>query len=385
MPWCARKQDRVPRRARRRSGAGRSDRSGGVCRRVAGVEPRVPLRREGRRLGKVARVSNRLHRRDRTLARAAAGGRRRLASCTSARPAPMAILPIKQAPIDESAPLGQNVWILDYYTRSKVECERLLWRMAEAGESSLDRDPAELALWRARPDDCPRLIREFRRGRMMIVGKGDNPLSAVYCRSRRRRRDPGSPRSRLPGRGVQRHQPGPDHPARVSGPVCRCARGSANHAARSVLAWPSRAVSSSSFRTGCCLRARPPRVTRYGAWLLGRLWNTAPRKPARGWGGSPRPATPRASGGRSSGFGNRKRTPRQSRDGPAEPVSQTSATQKGALERPPGALAGAGARRLAGCWRGGRGAFDREHAPKADIGQPLVEGNAFPVRQVPGL
>ena len=27
----------------------------------------------------------------------------------------------------------------------------------------------------------PRLIREFRRGRMMIVGKGDNPLSAVYA------------------------------------------------------------------------------------------------------------------------------------------------------------------------------------------------------------
>ena len=27
----------------------------------------------------------------------------------------------------------------------------------------------------------PRLVREFRRGRMMIVGKGDNPLSAVYA------------------------------------------------------------------------------------------------------------------------------------------------------------------------------------------------------------
>ena len=27
----------------------------------------------------------------------------------------------------------------------------------------------------------PRLVREFRRGRMLIVGKGDNPLSAVYA------------------------------------------------------------------------------------------------------------------------------------------------------------------------------------------------------------
>ncbi len=34
-------------------------------------------------------------------------------------------------PIDESAPLGQNLWPLwDYYTRSKVDSERLLWDLA---------------------------------------------------------------------------------------------------------------------------------------------------------------------------------------------------------------------------------------------------------------
>src|SRR5512135_391739 len=36
-------------------------------------------------------------------------------------------------PIDETAPLGQNVWFLDHYTRSKVECERLLWEMVNRG------------------------------------------------------------------------------------------------------------------------------------------------------------------------------------------------------------------------------------------------------------
>ena len=64
----------------------------------------------------------------------------------------MAIPAEGQAPIDESAPLGQNVWVLDYYTRSKVECERVLWKMADAG-LPLDGDPAELAFWRARSDD----------------------------------------------------------------------------------------------------------------------------------------------------------------------------------------------------------------------------------------
>ena len=55
----------------------------------------------------------------------------RAAFFISARPARMGIPRWGQPPIDETAPLGQNVWILDYYTRSKVECERLLWRMAE--------------------------------------------------------------------------------------------------------------------------------------------------------------------------------------------------------------------------------------------------------------
>ena len=85
-----------------------------------------------------------------------------------------------QAPIDESAPLGQNVWVLDYYTRSKVDCERSLWEMAEAGLPLTVIRPSWLFGERDRTT-VPRLVREFRRGRMMIVGKGDNPLSAVYA------------------------------------------------------------------------------------------------------------------------------------------------------------------------------------------------------------
>ena len=63
--------------------------------------------------------------------------------------------PDQPTPIDETAPLGQNVWFLDHYTRSKVECERLLWDLADSGRLPPDGDPAELALRRARPDDDP--------------------------------------------------------------------------------------------------------------------------------------------------------------------------------------------------------------------------------------
>ncbi len=40
----------------------------------------------------------------------------------------------RERPVDESEPLGQNVWLMDYYTRSKVDCEKILWDLAGAGK-----------------------------------------------------------------------------------------------------------------------------------------------------------------------------------------------------------------------------------------------------------
>src|SRR5262249_37374201 len=66
----------------------------------------------------------------RTLARAAAEarvGRFLPISSTSAYGHP----PDGSGPIDETTPLGQDFWIWDHYTRSKVESERVLWKAAE--------------------------------------------------------------------------------------------------------------------------------------------------------------------------------------------------------------------------------------------------------------
>ncbi len=115
-----------------------------------------------------------------TLARAAvrAGANRFLhISSTSAYGHP----PAGKTPIDETAPLGENVWVLDYYTQSKVECERLLWRMAETEGLPLTVIRPSWLFGERDRTTAPRLIREFRSGRMLIVGKGDNPLSAVYA------------------------------------------------------------------------------------------------------------------------------------------------------------------------------------------------------------
>jgi nucleoside-diphosphate-sugar epimerase len=186
-------------------------------------------------------------------------------------------------PIDESAPLGRNVWVLDYYTRSKVECERLLWEMAESGLPLTVIRPSWLFGERDRTT-VPRLVREFRRGRVMIVGKGDNPLSAVYAgvvadAAILAAQDPGS---RGEAYNITSHS--------------RITQRDFLDMLADALGVPrvTRQVSFPLAFTGGFLlemqdrllrRSRPPRITRYGAWLLGRHleYSTAKARARLGW------------------------------------------------------------------------------------------------------
>ncbi len=85
-------------------------------------------------------------------------------------------------PVDETAELGQNLWpIWDYYTLSKVECEKLLWRAVE-------RDGLRLTVirpsWLYGERDrttVARLVTRLRAGKVPLIGPGNNPLSAIYA------------------------------------------------------------------------------------------------------------------------------------------------------------------------------------------------------------
>jgi 2-alkyl-3-oxoalkanoate reductase len=173
-----------------------------------------------------------------------------------------------QAPIDESAPLGQNVWVLDYYTRSKVDCERVLWELAEAGLPLTVIRPSWLFGERDRTT-VPRLMREFRRGRVLIVGKGDNPLSAVYAgvvadAAILAADDPASRGEAFnitsQGRITQREFLDMFADALEVPRVTRRVPYSLAFAGGFLLEVQDRLL----------MRSRPPRITRYGAWLLGR-------------------------------------------------------------------------------------------------------------------
>ncbi len=190
----------------------------------------------------------------------------------------------QETPIDETAALGQNVWILDYYTRSKVECERVLWMTAGAGGLPLTVIRPSWLFGERDRTTVPRLIREFRGGRMMTVGNGDNPLSAVYAgvvadAAILAARDPGSAGEayNITSQGRITQQAFLDMFADALG---------APRVHRRV---PYRLAFAGGFLLeleGRILRrAIPPRVTRYGAWLLGRRLEYSTEKARRrlGW------------------------------------------------------------------------------------------------------
>jgi nucleoside-diphosphate-sugar epimerase len=188
-----------------------------------------------------------------------------------------------QAPIDESAALGQSVWMLDYYTRSKVDCELVLWALAGAGLPLTVIRPSWLFGERDRTT-VPRLVREFRRGRVLKVGNGDNPLSAVYAgvvadAAILAADDPASRGEAYnvtsQGRITQREFLDMFADALKVPRVTRQIPYSLAFAGGFLLELQGRVLLSS----------RPPRVTRYGAWLLGRdlEYSTEKARTRLGW------------------------------------------------------------------------------------------------------
>jgi nucleoside-diphosphate-sugar epimerase len=77
----------------------------------------------------------------------------------------------------EDLPLGQNLWIWDYYCRAKVQAEELYRQYP--GEWTIVRPS-----WIYGPRDrttLPRVLKALDAGRIAIIGNGDNLLNIVYA------------------------------------------------------------------------------------------------------------------------------------------------------------------------------------------------------------
>jgi 2-alkyl-3-oxoalkanoate reductase len=173
-------------------------------------------------------------------------------------------------PIDETAPLGQDLWwVWDYYTRSKVESERLLWRMAEARGLRLTVIRPSWLYGERDRTTVARLVSRLRSGGIPLIGRGDNPLSAIYAgevaeAALRAAGDPGSV-----GEAYNITDQGRITPreflnlfaAACGAPPVR------GHQPYALVYGAAFALEALGRLTG---QSRPPLITRYATWLMGR-------------------------------------------------------------------------------------------------------------------
>jgi nucleoside-diphosphate-sugar epimerase len=190
----------------------------------------------------------------------------------------------REQPIAETHPLGENLWVLDYYTRSKVDCERLLWSLAETTGLPLTVIRPSWIFGERDRTTMPRLIQEFRWKRVSIVGKGDNPLSAVYAgvvadAAILASDDPGS---------VGEAYNVTSHSAitqRRFLDILADALGVPRVTWRYPFLYAFYGGFALELRERLRRSKKPPQVTRYGAWLLGRRlsYSTEKARNKLGW------------------------------------------------------------------------------------------------------
>ena len=188
-------------------------------------------------------------------------------------------------PIDETAKLGQSLWPLwDYYTRSKVDCERLLWTLAESDGLPLTIIRPSWLYGERDRTTLVRLVGRLRVGKVPLIGRGDNPLSAIYAGNVAdaailAARDPGSIGEAYnithQGQLTQREFLELFIQAIGAPPIRRRISYRLTFAASFLIEAIARARG----------RKRPPLITRYATWLMGRSlsYSTAKAEARLGW------------------------------------------------------------------------------------------------------
>jgi 2-alkyl-3-oxoalkanoate reductase len=78
--------------------------------------------------------------------------------------------------ITEETPLGQKFWLWDYYPRAKLMAEKLAWEFPSV--------TVVRPSWIYGPRDrttMPRIVPALQKGRVPIIGSGDNLLNIIYA------------------------------------------------------------------------------------------------------------------------------------------------------------------------------------------------------------
>jgi nucleoside-diphosphate-sugar epimerase len=179
--------------------------------------------------------------------------------------------------LDETAPLGVNLHKWSYYSRAKVEAEKLAWAEHHAG-----RVPVTVVKpsWLYGPRDrasMPRMIRAIRGGKAKLIGDGTNLLNLVYAGNEAEGCILAATNDKALGESYNLSSDGEITQAEYLNKIAEC------------LGAPpiTKKVPFGVVRTAALLmelfghafgRKTPPLVTRYSAWLIGRRCFFSPEK-----------------------------------------------------------------------------------------------------------
>ena len=189
----------------------------------------------------------------------------------------------RDAPVVEDDPLGQNIWRQDPYTLAKVQCERQLWNLAGAGLRLTVIRPS----WLYGPRDritLARMVGNIKAGKMRLIGPGDNRISAVDASEVARAVLLAANHPAAEGQAYNLTDLGEISQFDFFGIMAESA---GMERVRKSVNYPL------AFYASACMEhwgrlvhsQRPPVLTRYASWLMGRrLWydNTKIRKEL-GW------------------------------------------------------------------------------------------------------
>jgi nucleoside-diphosphate-sugar epimerase len=171
--------------------------------------------------------------------------------------------------LDETAPLGVNLHKWSYYSRAKVEAEKLAWEAHRGGRVKLT---VVKPSWLYGPRDrasMPRLIRAIRAGKGKLIGDGSNRLNLTYAGNEAEGCILAATHPRAVGEIYNLSNDGVITQAEYFNRIAKII--GAKPVTRKV---PYRVAYSAAFAMeifGHIFRTKkPPLVTRYAVWLMGR-------------------------------------------------------------------------------------------------------------------
>ena len=186
--------------------------------------------------------------------------------------------------LDETAPLGVNLHRWSYYSRAKVEAERLAWEYHRRGHVPVT---VVKPSWLYGPRDrasMPRLIRAIRAGKAKLVGDGENLLNLTYAGNEAEGCILAATNEKALGESYNLSSDGKITQREYLNRIAECI--GAESVTRKV---PYKIAYGAAFLMelfGRVFRTKkPPLVTRYAVWLMGRRCFFSPEKACKelGW------------------------------------------------------------------------------------------------------